>query len=251
MTLSMDGRVALVTGSTRGIGRAIAMAYARAGARVVIVGRSAESVDATVSAITEHGGEALGIAAHVGRPDAAARLVADTQTHFGRLDVLVNNAATNPVYGPVADTTGEQFDKIIGVNLKAPFELAKAAYPLLRSSGDASVINISSIGGVSPERGLGIYSVSKAALISLTRVLAKEWGPDGIRVNTICPGLIKTDFAEALWSDATTLKHVLAQQAIPRLGQPDDIVGAAMLLASSAGSFITGATLMIDAGYTA
>lgn len=251
MAFTLDGKVALVTGSTRGIGRAIALAYAKAGARVVITSRKAEAVDATVSAIVEAGGEALGIAAHVGRPDAARALVGDTVAHFGQLDILVNNAATNPVFGPVQDTSSEHVDKILGVNLKAPFELARAAYPHMKARGEGSIINISSIGGVSPERGLGIYSVSKAALLSLTRVLATEWGTDGIRVNAICPGLIKTDFAEALWGNMKLLNHTLAQQAIPRLGQPDDVVGAALLLASGAGSFITGATLMVDGGYTA
>ncbi|MBX9928791.1 MAG: glucose 1-dehydrogenase [Gemmatimonadaceae bacterium] len=248
-SFSLAGKSALITGGTRGIGRAIAEAYAAAGARVVVVSRKQESVDATVQAIEASGGEAAGFAVNVGRMDDAGAVVGNAAAIFGRLDILVNNAAVNPVYGPVEHTSVEAFDKIMAVNLRAPFELAKAARPLFAARGGGAVINIASIGALSPEAHLGIYSVSKAALLSLTRVLAAEWGKDRIRVNAICPGLIQTDFSAALWNQEAALKHTLATQALPHFGQPQDVAGTALLLASDAGAFITGSVMTVDGGY--
>ncbi len=246
----LTGRVALVTGASRGIGLAIATAYARAGARVILNARKPEALDAAVRSIRDAGGEATALAGHVGRIEALPAMVEQALAAYGGVDILVNNAATNPVHGPVELATPEVFAKIMQVNVQGPFELAKALRASLARTG-GSVINVSSIGGISPEPGLGIYSVSKSALLSLTKVLAKEWGGDGIRVNAICPGLIRTDFSRALWSDERVMRHMLGAQAIPRLGDGDDIAGLALFLASDASRFCTGGVFTADGGYTA
>ena len=247
---SLAGKVALVTGATRGIGHAIAVRFAAAGAAVMVVSRKQEAVDATVAQLQAGGARVAGRAANVSRPEDAALIVADTLKEFGGLDVLVNNAAANPVFGPVENTGTDAFDKIMGVNVRAPFDLAKAARPHFIARGGGVILNISSIGGVSPEPNLGIYSVSKAAIISLTQVLAKEWGKDGIRANAICPGFIKTDFSSALWQNEKILAHILRTQAISKLGEPDDIATLALFLCSDAGSLCTGGVFLADGGYT-
>ena len=247
---SLDGKVALVTGATRGIGQAIAVRFAAAGAAVMIVSRKQDAVDATVAGLQTAGARVAGRAANVSRPEDAARIIADTVKEFGGVDVLVNNAAANPVFGPVENTGTDAFDKIMGVNVRAPFDLAKAARPHFITRGGGVILNISSIGGISPEPNLGIYSVSKAAIISLTQVLAKEWGKDGIRANAICPGFIKTDFSSALWQNEKILAHILRTQALSKLGEPDDIATLALFLCSDAGSLCTGGVFLADAGYT-
>ena len=247
---SLAGKVALVTGATRGIGHAIAVRFAAAGAAVMVVSRKQEAVDATVALLQAGGARVAGRAANVSRPENAALIVADTVKEFGGLDVLVNNAAANPVFGPVEDTGTDAFDKIMSVNVRAPFDLAKAARPHFIARGGGVILNISSIGGVSPEPNLGIYSVSKAAIISLTQVLAKEWGKDGIRANAICPGFIKTDFSSALWQNEKILAHILRTQAISKLGEPDDIATLALFLCSDAAALCTGGVFLADAGYT-
>ena len=247
---SLAGKVALVTGATRGIGHAIAVRFAAAGAAVMVVSRKQEAVDATVAQLQADGARVAGRAANVSRPEDAALIVADTLKEFGGLDVLVNNAAANPVFGPVEDTGTDAFDKIMGVNVRAPFDLAKAARPHFIARGGGVILNISSIGGVSPEPNLGIYSVSKAAIISLTQVLAKEWGKDGIRANAICPGFIKTDFSSALWQNEKILAHILRTQAISKLGEPDDVATLALFLCSDAASLCTGGVFLADGGYT-
>lgn len=247
---SLAGKVALISGGTRGIGKGIAMAFAAYGARVAIASRKQDSVDLTVAELKAAGADAIGFAANVSSVQECERLVAGTVAAFGGIDILVNNAATNPVYGPVENTSTEAFEKIVAVNVRAPFDLAKAARPHFVARGGGVILNISSIGGISPEPGLGIYSVSKAAIISLTQVLAKEWGKDNIRANVICPGLIKTDFSSALWGDEKVLKHMMRNQAIAKLAEPDDIASTALLLCSDAGSFITGGVYVVDGGYT-
>ena len=197
----LTGKVALVTGGTRGIGRAIAFEFARAGAHVVVSSRKADAVTSTAAALRADGGAASGVPANVGRPGEVATLLEATLAAAGGLDILVNNAATNPVYGPITDVSDEAFEKIMAVNVKAPWDLARRALPHMVARGGGSVINISSIGGLSPEPNLGIYSVSKAALVMLTRTMAREWGPQGVRANVICPGFIKTDFSAALWKN--------------------------------------------------
>jgi dehydrogenase/reductase SDR family protein 4 len=248
---SLDGRVALVTGGTRGIGKAIALEFCRAGARVVVASRKAEAVDATVNELRAIGPGAHGIVANVGKPGEAKRLVDETVAAFGGIGILVNNAAVNPTFGPVENTGTDAFDKIMAVNVRAPFDLAKEARPHFAAARGGVILNIASIGAVTPDAGLGIYSVSKAALVSLTQVLAKEWGKDNIRANAICPGLIRTDFSSALWKNEKILEHMMTRQAIATLGEPEDIAGLALFLCSEAGRFCTGGVYMADGGYTA
>lgn len=246
----LKGKVALVTGASKGIGEAIVRDFAACGARVVVSSRKQEAVDAVAASIVEDGGEAVGIAAKIGEEGAAAELIKATCDHFGGVDILVNNAAANPVFGPALKTDRSAFDKIMDVNLRGPFELAQAAFGSMKARGGGSIINISSVGGISPEPGLGIYSVSKAGLISLTKVLAKELGAFGIRCNVICPGLIQTKFSEALWKDEKILSQIEHQLPLKRMGQPHEISGICVYLASDAGSYATGAVFPVDGGFT-
>ncbi len=247
---SLDGKVALITGASKGIGFSIAEIFAAAGAKVVLCSRKQEAVDEMAKKLKSKGYEATGIACNVGKMEELPGLIAKTIDTYGQLDILVNNAASNPVFGPVHETTLEAFDKIMDVNLKAPFELCRLCFPHLRKSSGASVINISSIGGISPEHGLGIYSVSKAALISLTKVFAKEWGESKIRVNAICPGLIETKFSEALWKNDKIMSMILKQLSIKRSGTSEEIGAMALFLASGASSYTTGGVFTADGGFT-
>jgi len=247
---SLEGKVALITGASKGIGQAIAEMYAAAGAKVVVSSRKQEAVDQVAKSITDKGGQAIGVACNVGEAQDVQRLIEKTLSTYGTIDILVNNAAANPAFGPVVQTEGSAFDKIININLKAPFELSKQVYPYLKEKKSGSVINISSIGGIRPEQGLGIYSVSKAALISLTKVMAKEWGDDNIRVNVICPGLIKTKFSEALWSNEKIMSMIMKMQSIKRAGTPEEIGALALFLASDSSAYCTGAVFTADGGFT-
>lgn len=248
---SLRGKSALVTGATRGIGHAIAVALARAGANVAINSRKPDAVERTVNEIRALGGCAEGVPAHVGHPDEAHALVDRAAERLGGLDIVVNNAAVNTSFGAIEATSEEAFDKILSVNLKGPFEIAKRALPHLRGRGGGSILNVSSMVGVQPEAMLGIYSVSKAALIALTRVMAKDWGPSNVRVNAICPGLIRTDFSAPLWKDERTRDRILHRQALPRLGTPEEVAALALFLVSDAAAFCTGGIYTVDGGYTA
>lgn len=245
----LTGKVALVTGASKGIGESIAHYLAQHGAQVVVNSRKQEAVDAVANAIITEGGQAVGIAGQVGNADDCKNLFDFTMETYGRVDILINNAATNPVFGPVENTDDKAFNKIMDVNVKAPFDLAKLCLPVMQQNGGGSIINISSIGGVSPETMLGIYSVSKAALISLTKVMAMEWGKYNIRANVICPGLIQTKFSQALWSNEAIMNHMMAQLPLSRVGQPEEIASLALYLASDASSYCTGGVFMADGGY--
>lgn len=244
----LTDKVAIITGASKGIGEDIARLYARFGAKVIVSSRKQEACDVLAADIRAAGGEATGIAAHVGDMDQLAQLVEKTIAVYGGVDILVNNAASNPVFGPSLEADGGAFDKIMQANVKAPFELSKLCYPSMKARGGGSVIMVSSIAGHTPDPGLGLYSVSKAALNMLTKVLAKEWGPDGIRVNAICPGLIKTKFSQALWQDDKTLAHFTKRLPIARMGTTDEISPLALFLASSASSYSTGSLFYADGG---
>ncbi|GAB3514618.1 SDR family NAD(P)-dependent oxidoreductase [Emticicia fontis] len=244
----LTDKVALITGASKGIGEAIARIFAEYGAKVIISSRKQADLDELANDIKASGGECTGIAAHAGEIAQLKLLVEKTVEVYGGIDILVNNAATNPVYGPALDCAESAFDKIMQVNVKAPFELAKMVHPIMKARGGGSVINISSIAGHTPDPGLGIYSVSKASLNMLTKVLAKEWGEDGIRVNAICPGLIKTKFSQALWDNEKTLAHFTKRLPIARMGTVEEISPMALYLASSASAYTTGGLFSIDGG---
>ena len=246
----LNGKVAIVTGASKGIGEYIAQALGQQGAQVVLASRKQAAVDEVAARFQEEGIDATGIATHMGELGQVRALVEQTRQRYGGVDIVVNNAATNPVFGPVVDTDGEVFGKIMQVNVNGPLQLAKQAYVSMKERGGGSVINISSVEGLTPGTGLGLYSVSKSALISLTKVLAREWGRDGIRANVICPGLINTKFSQALISNDRILKQVLSQQALPQVAEPEDIAGLALFLASEAASFCTGGVYTADGGYT-
>lgn len=246
----LEGKVALITGASKGIGEGIAYALAEAGASVVVSSRKQEAVDEVAHALTQKGFRALAAAANAGNGEDLKKLAEAAVKAYGGIDIVVNNAAANPVFGPVENTEGWAYDKIMDVNVKGPFELCRLALPQMQKRGGGSIVNISSIGGLSPEQQLGIYNVSKAALLSLTKVLAKEWGRYSIRANAICPGLIKTRFSEALWSNEKVMQYMIRQLPIPRVGTVEEVAGLALLLASDAGSYCTGAVFTADGGYT-
>ncbi len=246
---SLSGKVAVVTGASKGIGQSIARGLAEHGARVVVSSRKAEAVQAVADAFRSLGLEAVGIACHVGDAGQCEQLIAKTVETYGRLDILVNNAAINPYYGPLEGSDGSAFDKTMEVNVKAPWLLSNLALPHMKHSGGGSIINIASVEGIRPGFGLGIYSISKAALIMLTQNQAKEWGRYGIRANALCPGLIKTKFSEGLWSNEKIVTGYTRLTPLGRIAEPDEMAGMAILLASEAGSYITGGVFPADGGY--
>jgi len=241
----------VITGATRGIGRAISVQLGRAGATVVVSSRKADAVAATVQSLDAEGISARGFPANVGRLDEARALIAFVERELGGIDVLVNNAAVSPVYGPLTSMTESAFDKIMAVNLKAPLELACRALPIMAARGGGSIVNLSSVDGLRPDHDLAIYSASKAALINLTKAMALEWGAQNVRANAICPGLIKTDFSAAMWNNNDGVAAQLARQPLPRLGTPEDVAGLALFLASDAGSYCTGGVYLVDGGWMA
>lgn len=245
----LDGKVAIVTGASKGIGEAIVRGLAEFGASVVVSSRNQTAVDEIAAAVRADGGQALGIACNVGKFPDTTDLVDKTIAEFGGVDIIVNNAATNPVFGPIQEVGERAFDKIIDVNVKGPFELCKRAYPSMVQRGGGSIINISSIGGLKPERMIGVYSMSKAALINMSMAMAQDWGSDNIRVNVICPGLIKTKFSAALWQNEAILDRFIQHLPLGRIGEPEDLAGLAVFLASTAGAYCTGAVYLVDGGY--
>jgi NAD(P)-dependent dehydrogenase (short-subunit alcohol dehydrogenase family) len=246
MELRLDDKVALVTGASRGIGRAVAEAYAAAGAKVMLSSRKQDALEEAAAGITLRGGADVEVfAANAGDPEAAAECVRATVERFGRVDILVNNAATNPYMGKMIDIDLPRLDKTHEVNLRGPFVWAQEAWAQSMSEHGGNIINMSSIGGLSIETSLGHYNVTKAALLHLTRSLAKELAP-AVRVNAIAPGLVKTDMARALWEPNE--EAVSGMVPLRRLGEPSDIANAALFLASDASSWITGTTMVVDGG---
>lgn len=247
----LTGKVALLTGASKGIGEAMARGMAEFGATVIVSSREQEPPDEIAESFRQDGLDAVAITANVGKPEDIEALVNQATDQCGGIDILVNNAAANPVFGPIQNTDERAFDKIIDVNLRGPFDLCKRVHPIMQARCGGSIINISSIGGVTPEAGIGIYSVSKAALQSMTQAMAQDWGRDNIRVNAICPGLIRTRFSEALWSNEKILDRFLSHTPLGRMAEPDDVAGLAVFLASDAASFCSGGIYSADGGYLA
>lgn len=248
----MTGKVAVITGSSRGIGKAIAEEMAEQGAKVVISSRKAPACEEVAAAINaKHGdGSALVVPANISSKESLQNLVEQTRKVYGRIDALVCNAASNPYYGPLAEISDEAFSKILTNNIVANNWLISMVVPEMIERGAGSITIISSIGGLKGSTVIGAYCISKAADMQLARNLADEYGPHGVRVNCIAPGLIKTDFAKALWDDPETLKRSTSIAALKRIGEPHEIAGAAVFLASSAGAFTTGQTIVVDGGVT-
>lgn len=246
----LTGKVAVITGSSRGIGKAIAHALADHGARVVISSRKQDACEAVAAEINaRHGaGRATAIAASLSDRAALEALVAQTRTQVGPIDCLVCNAASNPHYGPLASISDEQFHRILDNNIIANHWLIRMVAPDMEAAGEGSIIIVSSIGGFIASTHIGAYNISKAADFQLARNYAAELGPKGIRVNCIAPGLIKTDFARALWEDPEILAHRVKATPLRRIGEPEDIAGAAVFLAAPAGRFMTGQSIVIDGG---
>lgn len=247
---SLKGKTAIVTGSSRGIGRAIATAYARAGARVIITSRKLDACNTVVEQLRTEGLEASAIACNISDKEAINAMVDRTEQIYGPADILVCNAAVNPYYGPMSGIPDDAFAKVLDVNIRSNLWLVNRVAPGMAAKGGGSVVIISSIAGLTGSRVLGAYAISKAADMQLARNLALEWGKQGVRTNCIAPGLIKTDFAKALWDNPKTLAGALASSPLNMIGEPEDIAGAALLLASDAGRFITGTTIVIDGGAT-
>ncbi len=246
----LTGKIAIITGASRGIGEAIAQRMAEAGAKIVIASRKQESLDAVAADLRANGADVLPIAAHNGDKAALIALVEQAVAHYGGIDIVVNNAATNPHFGPVLEAQDSMWLKTLEVNLLGAFWLAQAVVPHLKQRGGGKIINVTSVNGLRPGTMQGIYSASKAALINLTQTLAMELGGDNIQVNAIAPGLIKTKFAEALWSNESILDTVTARTPAKRIGEPDDIAGIAVFLASAASNYATGQTFVVDGGIT-
>ena len=248
----LTGKVALVTGSTKGIGEAIVHRLAEHGAKVVVSSRKADACEKVAADINKARGAdvAAPIACNINYKEQLQNLVAQTRAKWGRIDVLVCNAALNPYYGPQMDIPDEAFDKIMGANVRSNHWLCQLVLPEMKERKDGAIIIVSSIGGLRGSPVLGAYCISKAADFQLARNIAVEYGPYNIRANAIAPGLIKTDFAKALWDNPETLKRSTAGAPLRRIGEPDEIAGAAVFLASKAGSFMTGQAVVVDGGAT-
>lgn len=244
----LTGKVALITGASRGIGQAIAETYAAAGAKVVLASRKQPGLDAVADIIRQQGGDALPIAAHTGSDDAVNELVAKATEAYGGVDIVVNNAATNPHFGPIITSEDSHWQKIMDVNVMGYFRVAKACVPSMKARGGGKVINIASVAGKTPAPGMGIYCVSKAAVLMLTEVLASELATMNIQVNAIAPGFIKTKFSQAIWDNPQMNEMVINSIPQKRMADVSEIAGLALYLAAPASSYTTGSTVVMDGG---
>ncbi|HEY1378815.1 MAG TPA: SDR family oxidoreductase [Gemmataceae bacterium] len=251
VSISLAGKVALVTGGGRGIGKAITRRLAEAGAAVVIASRKLENLQATAAEFAGLPGKVVPIACHVGRKEEVENLVCETERQLGPVDILVNNSATNLGQGPALDATDEMLDKMVEINVKAALRLVRLTVPRMIDRGGGAVINVASVAGLQPQDGGLLYSFTKAGLIMMTRCWAREFGPHGVRVNAIAPGLVQTDFSSYLWADAGRREGIVGRQALPRLGRPEEIGFLAVYLASEEASFVTGQVVVADGGLTA
>ncbi len=246
----LDGKVAIITGSSRGIGRASAEIMARMGAKVVISSRKPEPCEEVAAGIRAEGGEATVIPCNISRKDEVEALVAKTKAHWGQIDILVCNAAVNPAYGPMSDLTDDAFDKIMGANVKSNLWLCNLVMPDMAKQGGGAVVIVSSIAGLRASPMIGAYGISKAADFSLARNFAVEYGPHNVRINCLAPGLIKTDFAKALWDDEKAAARRNAMTPLRRIGAPDEMGPVVAFLAAPASSYITGQVIVADGGVT-
>ncbi len=244
----LRGKVAIITGASRGIGQAIAEAFARAGVAVVVSSRKQPAVEAVAAGIREQGGEALAVAAHTGDAEAVQHLVERTVAVFGGVDILVNNAATNPHFGPLLTAEESHWAKTLDVNVVGYFRTAKAVVPHMQARGGGKIINVASVAGLMPLEGMGVYSASKAAVLMLTRALAVELADANIQVNAIAPGLVKTRFSRALWDNPDIYTQIIQHIPQKRMASPEEIAASACFLASSASAFMTGEVLVVDGG---
>ena len=244
----LSGQVAVITGSSKGIGRAAAEIMAALGAKVVVSSRKADACEAVAASIRNGGGEAMVISCNISRKEEVEGLVKGTLKQWGRIDTLVCNAAVNPYFGPLQKIPDEAFDKIMSSNIKSNLWLCNGAIPSMAEQGGGSVVIVSSIGGLRGSAQLGAYGISKAADMQLTRSLAVEWGAKNVRINCVAPGLVKTDFARALWEDPDRLQRTVATAPLRRIGEPAEIGGIVAFLASRAASFMTGAVIVADGG---
>ena len=249
MDFSLEGKVALITGGSRGIGEATALSFARAGADVAIASRKLPALKEVAGKIKELGRRSLAVSAHVGRIEEINNLVARVKEEFGRIDILVNNAGVNPSMATALEADARIWDAIMNINLKGLFFLSQAVARVMKEQGGGSIINVTSAAGIRPHV-VPIYSISKSAIMMATKVTALEWAKYGIRVNAVAPGLVKTQFSEALWNNEEILNHLYDRIAMKRVAEPEEMVGAMIYLASDASSFVTGTTLSVDGGET-
>lgn len=249
MEFSLQGKVAVVTGGSRGIGQAIALGIARAGADVVVTSRKLPDLEKVAEEIKGLGRKSLAVAAHVGRMEEIDNLVSKVKEEFGRIDILVNNAATNPAMDSALDVSERAWDSIMNLNLKGLFFLSQAVARVMKEQGGGRIVNIASVAGITPDI-LPIYSISKAGVIMATKVMAAEWAKYNIRVNTVAPGMTRTRFSEALWSNPDILQGAMFRTPMGRIAEPEEMVGAVIYLASDASSYVTGQVIAVDGGTT-
>ena len=246
----LEDKVALITGSTKGIGKAIATRMSEKGAKIVISSRDQELCDEVASEINDLGGTAIAVACNINYKEQLENLVRQAELRLGKINVLVCNAAINPYFGASQEIPDSAFDKVMNANIGSVHRLCQLVIPSMAESGDGSVVIVSSIAGLKGSDSLGAYAISKAADMQIARNLAVEWGPKNVRVNCIAPGLVRTDFARALWENPRIYEATVAKYPLRRIGEPDEIAGAAVFLASAAGNFTTGQTIVIDGGGT-